>query len=70
MQRQTKITTDVQPSVCSDCGRAPHAYIDNITDRQRIECEPCAKIGGWYPTQLEAVAAWNRGERHRQRNIA
>ncbi len=60
-QRQIKFG-DVQATVCKTCNRPPHAYA--WLEIYFVECSRCGQKTPHMPTLVDAVSAWNRGQRH------
>jgi hypothetical protein len=60
-QRQIKFG-DPAPTVCKTCERPPHGY--EWLGIYFIECSLCGQKTPHMPTLADAVAAWNRGQRH------
>ena len=62
MQQQMRIE-GIQPTVCASCGRAPHDFMELSNGRHFMECSRCNVVTAKFPTQAEAVMAWNKNAR-------
>jgi hypothetical protein len=45
---------------CCDCGKQPKAYSERHGKSFFLECSPCAKCTGKFPSLGEAVQAWEQ----------